>query len=241
MNDEPAQPPQKACRHCSVVSRTDAEICPSCGKRYERRPWRWWHTIPVAVIAFGAGYFGWQAIRDEPEPQGLTLQEAREVNTGTAPARVARVLDGQAPDRVKRSSGGGNQLVCRLYVVVDEERTAWEFCFLDGAVEISRPHEFDAQAGRDDQPGRKSLGGDPAARGSQSGQPPRKQAERHSTGKQGQALENLLGSAPDQDLPSQLELPPGEAGDLLGERGGGDRAKLPPELRALLKGADGSK
>ena len=142
MNAEPAQPQQKVCRHCSVASRTDAETCPNCGKPYERRLWRWWLTIPIAMLAFGAGYFGWQAIRDEPEPEGLTIEEARRVTVGAPPASVERVLDRQAPDRVKRSSGGGNELVCRLYEVVDEERTAWEFCFLDGALEISRPHEF---------------------------------------------------------------------------------------------------
>jgi hypothetical protein len=52
------------------------------------------------------------------------------------------VLDGQKPSRARRSGGGGNELVCRLYLVVDEERTAWEFCFLNGELEISRPHRF---------------------------------------------------------------------------------------------------
>jgi hypothetical protein len=142
MNAEPGPPPQKVCRHCSVASRTDAETCPNCGKPYQRRLWRWWLAIPVAVLAFGAGYFGWQAIRDEPEPEGLTIKEARNVRTGVPPARVEQVLDRQAPDKVKRSRGGEHELVCRLYVVVDEEGTAWEFCFLDGALEISRPHEL---------------------------------------------------------------------------------------------------
>jgi hypothetical protein len=144
MSAEPAQPPLKICPHCSVGSRTDAETCPSCGKPYQRRAWRWWFVIPVAALAFGAGYFGWQAIEDdeESEPSGLTIQEARNAAIGTSPARVEHVLDGQRPGRVKRSSGGGNELICRVYVVVDEERTAWEFCFLIGELEISRPHEF---------------------------------------------------------------------------------------------------
>src|SRR5918996_234829 len=144
MNAESEQVPLKSCRHCSVVSRSDAETCPACGKRFERRPWRWWFAIPIAVLAFAAGYFGWQAIGDdeESEPAGLTIQEARNVIEGSSPARVERVLDGQRPGRVRRSSGGGSELVCRGYLVVDEERTAWEFCFLDGELEISRPHEF---------------------------------------------------------------------------------------------------
>jgi hypothetical protein len=240
MRPEPEQTPAKVCRQCSVASRTDAETCPSCGRPYERRLWRWWLAIPIAVLAFGAGYFGWQAIRDEPEPEGLTIEEARRVTVGVAPASVNQVLDRQAPDRVKRSSGGGSELVCRLYEVVDEEGTAWEFCFLDGALEISRPHEFDAQAGRYDQPGRKSRGGDHAARGSRAGGPAGEQAERHSNRKHG--LENLLGGAPDRDRPSQPELPPEAAEVLLGgSEGDRSSAKLPPELRALLKGADGSK
>jgi hypothetical protein len=144
VNGESGQPPLKICPHCSVGSRTDADACPHCGKQYQRSVWRWWLAIPIAVVAFGAGFFGWQAIRDddEPEPAGLTIQEARNVTGGALPARVNHVLDGQRPDRVRRSSAGGSELVCRLYLVVDEERTAWEFCFLDGAVEISRQHQF---------------------------------------------------------------------------------------------------
>jgi hypothetical protein len=120
MSSEPAQPPD------------------------ERRSWRWWFVIPVAVLAFGAGYFGWEAIRDDEEsdPAGLTIQEARNATVGELPARVNRVLDGQRPSRVRRSNAGGNELVCRLYLVVDEEETTWEFCFLNGELEISRPHEF---------------------------------------------------------------------------------------------------
>jgi hypothetical protein len=144
MGAEPAQPPLKVCPHCSVASRTGADTCPSCGKPYERRAWRWWFAIPIAVLAFGAGYFGWQAVTDdEPaEPEGLTIQEARNATLGAPPARIERVLDGQKPSRARRSGGGGNELVCRLYLVVDEERTAWEFCFLNGELEISRPHRF---------------------------------------------------------------------------------------------------
>lgn len=143
MSTEPAQPSLRACPHCAVVSRTDAETCPSCGKPYRRRAWRWWFLIPIAVLAFAAGYFGWEAIRgDEEEPEGLTIQEARNVTEGVSPATVARVLDGQRPGRTRRTSGGGSELVCRVYLVVDQERTAWEFCFLDGELEISRQHSF---------------------------------------------------------------------------------------------------
>jgi hypothetical protein len=109
-----------------------------------RRLWRWWLLVPVAMLAFGAGYFGWEALDDdeESEPAGLTIREARNVTPGVLPAKVARVLDGQRPSRVKRSSAGGNELICRVYLIMDEEGTAWEFCFLNGELEISRPHEF---------------------------------------------------------------------------------------------------
>jgi hypothetical protein len=144
MNAESEQPPLKVCRHCSVGSRTDAETCPNCGKPYTRRVWRWWLAIPIIVAAFGVGYFGYEAIDDdeEPEPAGLTIEEARNLTVGASPAKVESVLDGQEPNRVRRSSGGGSELVCRLYVVVDQEGTAWELCFLDGALEVTRPHEF---------------------------------------------------------------------------------------------------
>jgi hypothetical protein len=117
---------------------------PEPAQPHQRRAWRWWFVIPVAVLAFGAGYFGWQSIGDdeESEPAGLTIQEARNATLGALPARVERVLDGQRPSRVRRSNAGGNELVCRLYLVVDEEQTGWEFCFLNGELEISRPHDF---------------------------------------------------------------------------------------------------
>jgi hypothetical protein len=141
---EPDQAPLKICRHCSVGSRTDADRCPSCGRPYQRRVWRWWFAVPIVALAFGIGYFGSQEIRgdDEAQPSGLTIEEAQNVPSGATAARVDGVLDGQRPDRVKRSSGGGNQLVCRLYLIVDEARTGWEFCFLDGSLEVSRPHRF---------------------------------------------------------------------------------------------------
>jgi hypothetical protein len=144
MNAEPDQTLHKICRYCSVTAWTDADSCPSCGKQYVRRVWRWSLAIPIVVLAFGIGYFGWKEIRGDEEavPTGLTIEEAQNMPLSASPARVERGLDGQSPDKVKRSSGGGNELVCRLYAVVDKERTAWEFCFLNGALEVSRPHKF---------------------------------------------------------------------------------------------------
>jgi hypothetical protein len=135
--------PLKVCRHCSVASRTDAETCPSCGKPYRRRLWRWWFAIPIVALAFAGGYFGRKAIQDD-EPDGLTIEEARTLTLGASPENVENVLDGQPPGKVRRSSGGGSELVCRAYEVVDEEGTIWELCFLDGQLEVSKPLESEA-------------------------------------------------------------------------------------------------
>jgi hypothetical protein len=135
-----SEAPLKVCRHCSVGSRTDAETCPNCGRPYKRQLWRWWFAIPIIAVAFAGGYFGRKAIQDD-EPDGLTIEEARALTLGASPESVENVLDGQRPGTVRRSSGGGNELVCRAYGVVDEEGTIWELCFLDGRLEISKPLE----------------------------------------------------------------------------------------------------
>lgn len=142
MESETTQP-LKVCRHCSVASRTDAETCPSCGRPYRRRLWRWWFAIPIVALAFAGGYFGRKAIQDD-EPDGLTIEEARGLTVGASPQEVELALDGQKPDEVRRSSGGGSELLCRAYQVVDEEGTIWELCFLNGLLEISKPLESEA-------------------------------------------------------------------------------------------------
>jgi hypothetical protein len=132
--------PVKVCRHCSVASRTHAEICPNCGRPYKRRLWRWWFAIPIVAVAFAGGYFGRKAIQDD-EPDGLTIEETRGLAVGASPQEVELVLDGQRPVNVRRSSGGGSKLLCRAYEVVDEEATYWELCFLDGRLEVSKQLE----------------------------------------------------------------------------------------------------
>jgi hypothetical protein len=139
MEGETARP-LKVCRHCSVASRTDAETCPSCGRPYRRRLWRWWFAIPIVALAFAGGYFGRKAIQDD-EPAGLTSEEARGLTTGASAPEVEPVLDGQNPVNSRRTTAGGSELLCRAYEVVDEEGTFWELCFLDGRLEISKPLE----------------------------------------------------------------------------------------------------
>src|SRR5918998_5118809 len=99
--DTPSQEiPLKICRHCSVASRTESETCPSCGRSYERRSfrWRWWYALPIVVLAFAGGYFGLsQLVYDDEDPAGLTLEEARALSDASPPSDLEAVVDGERP------------------------------------------------------------------------------------------------------------------------------------------------
>ena len=85
MESETSQLPLKVCPHCSVASRTEADVCPSCGKPYVRRPlrWRWWLVIPIVVLAFGVGYGGRLLFDNGSDESGtITTQQARAVKPG---------------------------------------------------------------------------------------------------------------------------------------------------------------
>jgi hypothetical protein len=138
----PSEPELRVCRHCSVGSRTDAESCPSCGRPYERRWWRWWFAIPIIVLAFAGGYFGLSELVFDDDQPGLTEAEATALRTGGAPGDLEAVVDGEKPLDVRRQKKGGFDLICRYYSVVDLESTAWEACYLSGRLEVSRPLEL---------------------------------------------------------------------------------------------------
>jgi hypothetical protein len=132
-------PNLKVCRHCSVASRTEAATCPSCGRPYERRWWRWWFAIPIVAVAFGVGYFGISnLVFDDDARTGLTLDEANALNKGGPPGELEAVLDGDEPLDERRQKKGGFDFVCRYYTVIDADNTAWEACYLSGRLEISR-------------------------------------------------------------------------------------------------------
>jgi hypothetical protein len=139
MEGESTEIPLKVCRHCSVASRTDSETCPACGRPFRRTWWRWWFAIPIVALAFAGGYFGRKALQDEETQSGLTSAEAESLATGASPSELEQLLDGQEPADVRRQEAGGNELFCRYYTIVDREDEFWEFCFLNGRLEVARP------------------------------------------------------------------------------------------------------
>lgn len=100
-------------------------------------------VVPIVLLAFAVGFLGRMALQDDDEtaestaPPGLTIREARNLDVGVSPAKLQHVLDGQKPAKVRRQSAGGNELLCRYYVVVDLEDTFWESCYLNGRLEVS--------------------------------------------------------------------------------------------------------
>lgn len=129
MESQAEQPPLKVCRHCSVASRTEAETCPSCGRPYARRIWRWWFAIPIVAAAFAIGFFGLsELIEGEEDPVGITLEEGEGVSLGASSAELEKQLDGQAPILTQRPGAGGAE-ECLYYGIVDRDDAVWMFCF----------------------------------------------------------------------------------------------------------------
>lgn len=260
MEGQPAEAPLKVCPHCSVASRTDADVCPSCGRPYGRRGlrlqrpsrWRWWYAIPIVAAAFALGYFGLSQLVDgdesETEAAGITAEQAAAVPDGIARSELAGRLDGESPALAQPKRGEKN-VTCEYYGITNQPRGVWEFCFdndkLVGSASLGAAAPVSSEGlpeGENDESGRKERRGDRAGRASEPGGPSGQQAE-HSSGKRVQSIQDPPGGGVDRDRRSQSQLPPEAAQLLLGDGKGDDQSpsKLPPELRELLKGADGSK
>jgi hypothetical protein len=128
--------PLKVCRHCSVASRTDAATCPSCGRPYERRIWRWWLAIPIVVLAFGVGYFGIAKLIEDDNEAGVSVDQASAVQTGISSAELEDEL-GEAPQYERQKGEGEGALGCAYYGVSGEPASVWEFCFRHDALVTS--------------------------------------------------------------------------------------------------------
>ena len=136
MESESAQQPLKVCPNCSVASRTDADICPSCGKPYVRPPmrWRWWFAIPIIVLAFGVGYGGRLLIQGDSESDSgtITTQQARAVKPGDSRAELDSALDGADPAVTKQPKGGSQ--TCVYYSIEEKPDSVWQFCLVKDKV-----------------------------------------------------------------------------------------------------------
>jgi len=136
---EPAQTPLKVCPNCSVATRTDADSCPSCGRRYGRRQpqwrrprrWSWWYAFPIVAAAFVIGYFGLSSLVDsdsEGEGAGITVEQGAAVPERIPRSALERHLGGERPVLVQPRKGE-EQATCAYYAITDAPDSVWEFCF----------------------------------------------------------------------------------------------------------------
>ena len=128
------QLPLKVCRHCSVATRTDADICPNCGRSYTRGGprWRWWYAIPIILAAFAIGYFGISELVYD-DPARVTEDEARAIELGTPRGDVEQQLG--EPNEVTEEAG----LSCGGYEVEGEDDAGWLFCYRQEMLVTSEP------------------------------------------------------------------------------------------------------
>jgi hypothetical protein len=130
-----AQAPLKICPRCSVASRTDADSCPNCGRRYRRR----WRPLALGVailaLAFGAGYGGRLLLADDDEGSSseITPQQASAVPLGISRPELVGWLD--ANPTVVKPAGPGQ--TCLFYPLADQPDSAWAFCFAGGKLKSS--------------------------------------------------------------------------------------------------------
>jgi hypothetical protein len=122
-------PALKVCPRCSVASRTDAERCPNCGRRYQRR----WRPVAlggaIVVLAFGAGYGGRSLLSDDDgsnAPDSITPEQAASVPQGISRSALIDRLGGKSPTVVRRIPRDGT---CLFYPLTDQTDAVWEFCF----------------------------------------------------------------------------------------------------------------
>ncbi|HSJ18487.1 MAG TPA: hypothetical protein VK920_10375 [Solirubrobacterales bacterium] len=123
----------KVCPHCSVATRTDAEVCPNChgpyarGRRMPRLQWSWWFAIPIVAAAFLVGYFGISRLVDGDDADGgvITLEEAQAIAPNLTRAEVEERLGEPAQEIAPE----GPETTCVFYSVRDQGDTLWQFCF----------------------------------------------------------------------------------------------------------------
>jgi hypothetical protein len=127
--------PLKVCRHCSVASRTDAATCPSCGRPYARRPWRWWMAIPIVAVAFAIGYFGTSKLFDDDDSGTITADQGAEIELGVSRGELEEQL-GAALEVSDKNAGGS--ATCLYYGIAERPDSAWEFCFAEDSLVTSK-------------------------------------------------------------------------------------------------------
>jgi ribosomal protein L40E len=134
---ESRQLPLKICRRCSIGSRTDAERCPNCGRRYRRRWQAWALAVAIVVLAFAAGYTGRQLLSNDSGDKGSSAEITAE-QAGAIPLGISRpeLVDRLDTDPTVVQPVGRGQ-ICLFYPLADHPDSAWAFCFARGKLTSS--------------------------------------------------------------------------------------------------------
>jgi hypothetical protein len=134
MESEASAAPLKVCPHCAVATRTDAATCPSCGKLYQRRLWRWWMAIPIVAVAFAIGYFGISKLFDDDDSGTITAEQGSGIELGVSRGELEERLGTALEVNDERAEGAAT---CLYYGIADRPDSAWEFCFADDSLVTS--------------------------------------------------------------------------------------------------------
>jgi hypothetical protein len=135
--------PLKVCPHCSVATRTDADVCPSCGGSYGRggRPrlgWSWWFAIPIVAAAFLIGYFGISQVFDDDDSDAgaISLEEGQAIPHSLSRTELEERLGEPALEQPLQGVPG---TTCLFYAVSEQGDTLWRFCFEGESQKSSAP------------------------------------------------------------------------------------------------------
>lgn len=137
----PVEPPAKRCRHCGAESRTHADRCPNCGRRYGSGPWVVVAAIAASLVTIvlllgGCAALiaiGLDAAKDEIDERAITRAEFDAVKPGDSEAAVRAQLGKPLSEDSLRK----RNLTCLQYAEKGEGvfgLDEFELCFRDGVL-----------------------------------------------------------------------------------------------------------
>jgi hypothetical protein len=144
--------PTKVCRGCGTQTETYETNCPNCGRSYGRMSTGALIALIVggvlAMVVFLGGcaaliVVGVNEAEDEIDETSITRQQFGSIQLGSTRAAVEDEL-GRPWDREQYDRPAG-PLSCLYYndvkASVFDDRSEYEFCFLDGLLVSKRPYE----------------------------------------------------------------------------------------------------
>jgi hypothetical protein len=127
MESQSTQPTLKVCPRCATATRTEAETCPSCGRRYRRRYWIGALGVVVVALAFAGGLAGRELLNGgDSGGDSITNGQGNSVATDSSREQLDQRLDHAEPSSTEHVSKGGT---CVTYPSKETPSQSWVFCF----------------------------------------------------------------------------------------------------------------